>query len=379
MKDYLKNNKSILVFSSQAFSLMHFRLEMMTRFIMQGYTVHAAAPEEETIWSERFEAYGIHYHRILLDRNGENPFHDIRGYFSIKKLIKNVKPNIVFAYQAKTIIYGSIAAHICGIDEIYVLIAGLGSAFRNQDVNWKRKLVKNILSLEYRVALRYAKTIFFQNHDDSALFIDGKLVDAKKVKYMNGSGVNLEHFVRRPMPKERRVLFVGRFIRDKGLYEFLEAARVLKTKYPDVVFEIVGYYDSNPTAITQDHIQPYIDDGSIINHGKTEDIYPFLERCYVFVLPSYHEGTPKSVLEAMAVGRPIVTTDAPGCKETVEDGINGFLVDVGNARLLADRIELLLNDKELADKMGKMSYRIAANKYDVNIVNEQLLKDMELK
>jgi len=372
--------KRILVLSSQAFSLLHFRIDMMLRFVELGYEVYAAAPDSEEVWNKQLSLYGIHYDSFDLQRNGENPIKDIQGYFSIKKLIKNIKPDMVFAYQAKTVIYGTLAAHACGVTEIYDLIAGLGSVFRNAEKRWKQKLVKDILSLEYRTALKHAKIVFFQNHDDSKVFIDSRLVDANKVKYMNGSGVNIEHFVRQPMPQmqDKKVLFVGRYIADKGLREYLEAARLVKAKHPDITFEMVGYYDTNPSAIQPDFVQQFIDDGSVIDCGKQDDTYPYLKNCYTFVLPSYHEGTPKSVLEAMAVGRPIVTTNAPGCRETVENGVNGYLVDVGNSAQLADKIEKIICDEKIATLMAEESYRRAMEKYDVRKVNEQLILDMGL-
>jgi glycosyltransferase involved in cell wall biosynthesis len=379
-QDDLKPKKRILVLSSQAFSLLHFRLDMMLRFVELGYEVYAAAPDSEEEWSKQLSLHGIHYDSFELQRNGENPIKDIQGYFSVKKLIKAIKPDVVFAYQAKTVIYGTLAAHACGVTEIYDLIAGLGSVFRNAEKSWKRKLVKGILSLEYRTALKHAKVVFFQNHDDSKLFIDSSLVETGKIKYMNGSGVNTEHFIRQPMPQMqgKKVLFVGRYIADKGLHEYLEAARLVKTKHPDVTFEMVGYYDTNPSAVKPDFVQQYIDDGSVIDCGKQDDTYPYLKNCYTFVLPSYHEGIPKSVLEAMAVGRPIVTTNAPGCKETVENGVNGYLVDVGNSTQLADQIERIICNEKIAALMAEESYKRVMEKYDVRIVNEQLIMDMGL-
>lgn len=378
LSDDLKPKRRILVLSSQAFSLLHFRLDMMLRFIKLGYDVYAAAPDSEPEWSEKLGANGIYYNSFYLQRNGENPIKDIQGYFTLKKLIAQIKPDIVFAYQAKTVIYGTLAAHACGVTEIYDLIAGLGSVFRHSEKSWKRRLIKNILSVEYRAALKYAKVVFFQNHDDSKVFIDSKLTKPEKTKYMNGSGVNTEHFLRHPMPKEKKVLFVGRYIADKGLREYLEAARLLKAKHPEVVFEMVGYYDTNPSAIQPEYVQQYIDEGVVVDCGKQDDTYDYLKNCYAFVLPSYHEGTPKSVLEAMAVGRPIVTTNAPGCRETVEDGVNGYLVDVGNSAQLADQIEKIITDEKIAVLMAEESYRRVVEKYDVRKVNEQLTLDMGL-
>lgn len=368
----------ILVVSSQAFSLCQFRADMMKDFINAGHTVYAAAPDNEQEWAEKLYKIGVTYSSFYLERNGVNPLKDIKGYLSIRKIIKEIKPDLLFSYQAKTVIYGSLAAKSLGIKNIYALIAGLGSVFRGSNKGWKRQLVKVILGLQYKVALWCPKTVFFQNHDDSEKFTRNRLVSRKKVEFMNGSGVNLEHFKYTPMPEEKRFLFVGRLIGDKGIIEYLEAAKKVKEQHPEAIFDVVGYYDTNPTALSPEDLNKYFDIGIANYLGKQDDVYPYLASSYCFILPSYHEGTPKSVLEALAVGRPVITTDAPGCRETVVDGENGYLVSVADSDDLAKRITELIENETAAARMAKKSHELAAIKYDVRLVNKSLIEKMGL-
>ncbi|MDL2318925.1 glycosyltransferase family 4 protein [Eubacteriales bacterium OttesenSCG-928-A19] len=369
----------ILILSSQAFSLLHFRIDMMKAFLTEGHEVYAAAPDQEAHWTKDLHAHGVSYHPILIDRTGKNPFKDIRSFLSILSVIKTVSPQVVFCYQAKTVIYGLIASTVSRVPYRYALIAGLGSVFRNTDQSIRAVFVKYILTVQYRFALQFAKKVYFQNKDDAGEFIDNAIVKRNRVEYMNGSGVNLENFPKTMLPEENRFLFVGRLIMDKGILEYLEAARIVRRQVPESVFDVVGYYDTNPTAISPQLLKPYFDEGIAFFHGQQEDVYPFIARCRFFVLPSYHEGTPKSILEALAVGRPVLTTDAPGCRDTVESGINGYVVPPQNAKALAEKMLYLIEHPTVSLRMAEASYRKACEKYDVRFVNKQAIQSMELQ
>lgn len=366
----------VMVLSSYAPTLLFFREDMMLAMKNNGHEVIAVAPEPEKEWAERFEEIGIKYKSISkVERTGTNPIKDILGFFSILRVIKSEKPDKIFTYQAKTVIYGAIAARLSGEKEIYAMMGGLGSVFRNDG---KKSTTKEILKMEYKVAFALYKKIFFQNVDDYELMLKENLITPNQTQIINGSGVNLDKFIEKPLPVEPVFLFVGRIIRDKGVIEYIEAAKIVNGKYPGVKIQIVGYFDTNPTSIKKEEIQKYIDDGTIEYLGETNDVRPFLEKCSVYVLPSYHEGTPKSVLEAMATGRPIITTDAPGCRETVIDGVNGFLVPVMDSEALAEKMIWMIENKKEAEKMGQESLRICKEKFDVNKVNEVILKTMKL-
>lgn len=368
--------KKILVLSSQAFSLYQFRMDMMKSFIGKGYQVIAAAPDYDENIKKKISEHGIMCKEFYMERTGVNPINDIKGYISLIKLLKEIKPDKIFTYQAKTVIYGALAAKNVGIKEIYALVAGLGSVFRSEKNSFTSHFVKQILSLEYRVALRNSKIVFFQNHDDSKVFMNRRLVDSQKIKYLNGSGVNLQHFQKAKMPEKKIFLFVGRLIKDKGIIEYLNAARSVKAKHPGVVFNIIGYYDTNPSAVQPEYVEEFIKDGSVNYLGKKDDVYPWLKECYAFVLPSYHEGMPKSVLEAMAVGRAVITSDSPGCRETVIDGNNGYLIPVGDSKLLAERMTYLIENEEVTRQMAERSYELALQKYDVDKVDNEIMNLM---
>lgn len=368
----------IVVLSAQAFSVLKFRSDMISSFVRAGHEVIVGAPDTEEHWYRDIERLGAEYQRIRVNRTSINPIQDLSTLVSIMALLRREKPDLVFSYQAKTVIYGMIAAGICGVPKRYALIAGLGSAFRNTGHSMKAKALKAVLSLEYRIALRFAKKVFFQNQDDAAEFVGRRIVKKTQIEYMNGSGVNLDVFKQTAIPDENRFLIISRYIRDKGIIEYLEAARIVKQKYPEASFEMVGYYDPNPSALKPDELQPYFDQDIALNCGKQDDVTPYLNRCSVYVLPSYHEGTPKSVLEAMAVGRPIITTNAPGCRETVQDGVNGFLVEVKDVESLAEKMIWLIEHPTEAKNMGRRSREMVESRFDVRIVNKKLMDSMKL-
>lgn len=366
----------VMVLSSYAPTLVFFREDMMKAMINNGHEVIAAAPEAEEKWAHKFKDCKIKYVSIQgVERTGTNPIKDIIGFLSIFRSMMKEKPDKVFAYQAKTIIYGCLAAKILGIKEIYALMGGLGSIFRNQD---RKSIARYILKIEYKAAFYCCNKIFFQNKDDSQELINIGLIKENKIVMLNGSGVNLDKFTKKPIPQNTVFLFVGRIIKDKGIMEYIEAAKIVKRKFPDSRIQIVGYFDTNPTSIKKEEIINCVVEGTIEYLGATDDVRPFLEKCSVFVLPSYHEGTPKSVLEAMATGRPIITTDAPGCRETVINGLNGFLVPTKNIDELSDKMIWMIEHREEVEKMGQESLRICKEIFDVNKVNEVILKTMGL-
>ena len=369
-------NMKILVLSSNTNSLIQFRLDMMKSFQNRGYTVVAAgdAPEEE--WSDYFSAMGIRYRQIFVQRNGMNPKNDLKTLSSIKKLLQEERPDKIFAYQAKSIVYGGAAAKQLRIKEFYPLIAGVGSIFVSKGI--KIKIVRAILSLQYRHAMNKAPIVFFQNNDDVELFLKKKIVKRSQVCVINGSGVNLDIFTPMPLPEQTAFLSVSRLIKDKGVREYLSAARIVKERYPHTRFMLVGPFDSNPSAIKPEELKPYIDDNVIEYFGEQRDVRPYLGQCSVFVLPSYREGVPKTVLEAMASQRAIITTDAPGCRDTVIDGENGYLVPVGDAVALADKMIELLNSPDQIAVMAKKGRRIAEEKYDVNKINKNICDAMKM-
>ncbi len=367
----------IMVLSSHTASLFWFRLEMMKNWLSMGHSVLAVGNESEEVWGSKFAEFGVAYQRIAFDRNGINPIRDFRSFVAVWKYIRQEKPNKIFAYQAKSVVYGSIAARLNRISSFYPMIAGVGSIFIGS--GWKTQLVKSILILMYRLACSLSQAVFFQNRDDAALFIKHKIVKPEKIVMINGSGVNLDKFKSQPLPQQPRFLMIGRLIRDKGLIEYLNACELIKKDCPNIECDLVGPFDTNPSALTPEDLQPYID-RKIVNYwGEQTDVRPWLSQCQVFVLPSYHEGTPKTVLEAMATGRPIITCDVPGCRETVDPDVNGWLIPAKDSKALYVIMTKSISDYTLLEKMGKNSREIAERRFDVNQVNRTISRTMGLE
>lgn len=366
----------ILVLSSHTPSLFWFRMDMMKNFLELGHTVIAVAQENEQTWADRFLEQGIEYKQVFVNRNGINPLSDLRTLNELNKLIKEINPDKLFVYQAKTIVYGTLAASHNKITEVYQLVAGLGSVFRGDGL--KNKILVKILEFQYRIAFKRSKKVIFQNEDDLNLLLKRNLLKKNQIEKINGSGVNLEKFQPLPLPKEPAFLYIGRLIRDKGVMEYLEACKILKSKYNRVRCILVGPFDTNHSALQPEDLDYFITNGIVKYYGEIEDVRPYIAQCSTYVLPSYHEGTPKTVLEAMAMGRAVITTDAPGCRETVIDGVNGFLVEVKNVTQLVEKMELLMHNPQLNERMGNECLKMVRDKFDVRMVNAEICKIMGL-
>lgn len=366
----------VAVLSSFTTSLFWFRIDMMKSFKMMGCEVLAVGDGAESEWCGRFADLGIRYRQIPVQRNGTSPVRDLVTLRALNRLLKEEKPDKIFAYQAKTVIYGGMAASLNGIREFYPLVAGVGSVFLGDSL--KQKLIRSILVAEYKLGMRQAPKVFFQNRDDLKVFTDHNILPEHKAVMLYGSGVNVEKFTPSPLPVKPGFLCISRLIRDKGVVEYLEAARKLRQYRPGVKCVLVGPFDTNPSAIKPEELQPYIDDGSVEYVGEQKDVQPYLKNCTAYVLPSYHEGTPKTVLEAMACGRPSVTTDAPGCRETVTDGVNGWLVQVKDVDSLVAAMERILDEPNKTAQMAKESRRIAEDVYDVRKINQKIIETMKI-
>ena len=364
----------IAVLSSFTTSLFWFRIDMMRSFLDAGCEVLAVGDGPEAEWTGKFADLGIRYRQIPVIRNGTNPVRDLKTLAALVKLLREENPDKIFAYQAKTVIYGGMAAALNGIRDFYPLIAGVGSVFLGSSP--RQKLIRSILVAEYRLGMGRAPKVFFQNRDDLKVFTDAKILPEHKAVMLHGSGVNVDKFTPTPLPEQPGFLCISRLIRDKGVWEYLEAARQLHRRRPEVSCVLVGPFDTNPSAITPGELQPYIDDGSVLYLGEQKDVQPFLQGCTAYVLPSYHEGTPKTVLEAMACGRPAITTDAPGCRETVTDGVNGLLVPVKDVDAIVRAMEQMLDEPHRTAQMAAEARRIAEDHYDVRKVNAVIRKTM---
>lgn len=372
-----------LIIASAAPSFIGFRKPLIQALLAKGLTVHAAAPElltNERVKTE-LEGMGVILHDIPMARTGMNPLLDIKTLWALYRLMRRIKPHYAMSYTIKPVVYGGLAAWLARVPKRFSLITGLGYAFVD-DGSRKQQVINAIATRLYKHSLSHAHAVFFQNPDDEALFKQqGILRSSANSVVVNGSGVGIDEYPFTPLAENAvpHFLLIARLIADKGIREYAEAARIVKLQYPQVQFSLVRQLDVNPNAITQAELDAWVADGHITHHGYQSDVKPFIAASTVYVLPSfYREGTPRSVLEAMSMGRAIITTDAPGCRETVVDGENGFLVPVKNAQALADAMLKFIEQPELAASMGKRSREIAEQKYDVGIVNKQMLDGMGL-
>jgi glycosyltransferase involved in cell wall biosynthesis len=347
--------------------------------IAHGHEVHAAGPSSDIDTSNWLKKRGVEYHTVPFDRAGLSVTRDIQTFWALRRVVGDLKPDVLLAYTIKPVIYGILVAALARIKRRYALITGLGYAFIDGDNSRKRQVVRVVAMAFYALALRFATQTFFQNRDDAELFRVKRLTPSRiQPIVVNGSGVDIDRFQATPIPTAARFLMISRLVADKGVGEFVNAARAVKRLYPHVKFDLVGPEDPNPAAISLDLVNEAVRDGVLNYHGATNNVIPFLTAASVYVLPSYREGIPRSVLEAMAMGRAVITTDTPGCRETVIDGDNGFLVPVRDADTLARTMERFIEDHELKLRMGKRSREICESKYDVRKVNAEMLHYMHL-
>lgn len=374
----------VLVLASLPESLVNFRLPLLKSMQALGYEVHVAAPgiDKADDVLRVLSPLNIVSHDIHLKRAGLNPFSDVLGFFDIFSVLRRVRPDIFFAYTVKPVIYGNLAAWFSGVPKIVSLITGLGYAFQEDKKFGLRRFVNQLVRRLYKFSLCHSDLVFFQNPDDQALFKFMDIMTSRvRSVVVNGSGVDIHQYSLSPIPAGRTgssttFLLIARLLGDKGVREYVQAARRMKARYPETVFRLVGWLDENPDAIHEQELQGWVAEGVVEYPGRLSDVRPAIADCTVYVLPSYREGTPRTVLEAMAMGRPIITTDAPGCRETVVDGDNGFLVPVKAVDELVAAMEKFVLFPELVGNMGNRSREIAESKYDVNAVNAVMLREM---
>lgn len=363
-----------LLIASFAESLVTFRGQFIVALQARGFEVHVAAPgiPEGSAARSRLEALGVVAHNIKLQRTGTSPFADLYCLAELYSLLQATKPHYVLAYTAKPIIYGLMAARMARVPSRTALITGLGYAFQD---GGRRGLVGKLVKRLYAMTLKNVQHVIFQNPDDELLFREAGILGKQTLScVVNGSGVDLEHFkLTPPASGGLRFIMIARLLGNKGVREYVEAARQIRRKYPDVGFDLAGWIDDGPDSIHHTELDSWIADNTISFLGRLDDVRPAIAESSVFVLPSYREGTPRTVLEAMAMGRAIITTSAPGCRETVVDGEGGFLVPIRSAHSLSIAMEKFVLDRSLATRMGLKSRQLAEAKYNVHIVNQHML------
>lgn len=367
--------KKFILVSPKNRTVYNFRGELIQRIIKEGYEVIATGPDIDDV--NKIEELGARFVLIPMNKTGTSVFDDLKYAKRLTDLFKQEKPDVTLGYTVKPAIYGAIAAKRAKVPNINSMITGGGYALTAKTL--KAKVIGIIVKTLYRIGLRKVDHVIFQNHDDLNEFCDRKMVKREKCAFVNGSGVNLEKFERAPYPEQTAFFMLSRLLKSKGVCEYLEAARMVKDKHPDVHFYILGKYETAmQDAVDKEYVEQFIHDGIVERFEETTDVRPYYSMCSVYVLPSYREGTPRTVLEAMAMNRPVITTDTQGCRETVIDGENGFLVPVKNAKAVADKMIWFIENQNMISVMGDKSRTLAEKKFDVNLVNQAMVEYMNL-
>lgn len=348
---------------------------MIKAIIAKGYDVIVTGPDQTDV--DKIEALGARFVEIPMNKTGTSIIGDLKYCQALTRLFQQEKPDVTLGYTVKPCIYGAIAAKRAGVKNINSMITGGGYTFVATSL--KAKILGMIVRTLYRIGLKRADHVIFQNNDDLNEFCDCGLIKRDKCFVVNGSGVNMEHFTPAPFPQQLTFLMISRLLKSKGVREYLEAARIVKQKHPEVRFMLLGKYETNmQDALPKEYVQKFIEDGIVERFEETDDVRPYYAQCSVYVLPSYREGTPRTVLEAMAMGRPIITTDANGCRETVQDTVNGFLVPIKDIKKTADAMEQFVEHPLYVTSMGEMSKIYCHDKYEVTLVNREILSGINI-
>jgi glycosyltransferase involved in cell wall biosynthesis len=369
----------VVVAGAYARSLVMFRGPLLAALVARGHDVIAIAPDGDETTRATLAAMGVDLVRVPMQRAGLDPRADVRTVAALVRCFRDLRPDAVLAYTIKPVVWGGIAARIARVPRRFAMITGFGYAFQGQDRLRRRALAAAVRGL-YRAGLAGCDAVFFQNPDDRRDFADMRLLPATaRVEVVRGSGVDVDHYAVAPRPAgPPSFLYVGRLVTEKGLLDYVEAARRVRARHPAARFRVVGGVDSNPSSVKPAEIEAWVREGVIEWAGELADVRPEIARASVLVLPSYREGTPRSVLEAMSMGRAVITTDVPGCRETIVDGVEGRLVPPRDPAALAAACRAMFTDTEATERMGAAGRRRVEALYDARVVAARMVDVMGL-
>ena len=372
---------TIAVVCSYTVSLVNFRYRLLAAMVENGHEVVAFGPEDDAPTIEALAAIGVRFVQIPMARAGLNPLEDLRTLAALYRELRRLSPDLILSYTMKPIVYGLIAARLAGIKRRHALVTGLGYVFSGDETNPRLPHTRRLATWLYRIALRGDGRVFVYNQADADDIRAGRMVsDPARIVAVPGSGVDLQRYAASEVPEGPPIfLMVARLLREKGAREFVEAAGLLRPRHPQTRFQILGPQDPGPLAIPRDEIDRWVAEGTVEYLGETADVRPYLAASTVFVLPSYYrEGLPRSILEALATGRAVITADLPGCRDAIVEGENGVLVPPRDPAALAAAMQRFIDDPNLARTMGKRSLEFARQRFDVEAVNRLLLTEMDL-
>ena len=358
----------VLICSNYAWTIYNFRLPLIRALKNSGYRVEIVTQFDG--YEKEFSKEVDRVHGLFISRKGANPFIDLITFFHIFSLLVKTRPVLFLSFSIKPVIYGSIASKLLRVPTI-AMITGLGTAFITD--NWITKIAKEL----YRIALSSVSTVFFQNLDDKNLFLSNRLVHPKACRMSPGSGVDLVRFRQTKLPNKGKITFllIARLLRDKGVKEFVEAATAVSSEIPNTEFQLLGPLGvESRTAISSAQIAEWEKNSAVVYLGQTDDVVDYIDRATCIVLPSYREGTSRVLLEAAAMGRPIITTDVPGCREVVEQGENGFLCKPKDSIDLKNKmIKMASISHGKRQEMGEKGRKKIEKEFDQDIVSRLYL------
>jgi len=363
-----------VIAANSAWNIANFRAPLIKALLKDGWQVVALAPEDGSVAA--LEALGAEFVPIAIASSGTSPIGDARLFARYLRILQRIRPRLFLGFTVKPNVYGSIAAHLLGI-RVINNISGLGTAFMKPGpLNW-------LVSRLYKLSLRGSARVFFQNPHDRDLFLSRRLVRVAQAAVIPGSGIDLERF--KPPAEARkqdvpfRFLFIGRLLRDKGLVEYAEAARLLRPSWPDVEFAVLGFAGSeNPSVVPLSEVGRWQDEQLVTYLGETDDVRPFIADSDCIVLPSYREGLPRSLLEGAAMARPMIATDVPGCRDVVVNGENGFLCEPRSASSLASTMEAMLRlSPDERRGLGRKARTTVESRFDQALVSGAYLQELK--
>ncbi|QFR33440.1 glycosyltransferase family 4 protein [Ancylobacter sp. TS-1] len=364
----------IFVLASYAPSLLNFRGPLLRELLAEGHRVSVAAPQIDPQLRQRMESFGISVFEVPLERTGLGIVADLMFYRAVRHLMNKLRPDRLLTYTIKPNIWGAFAAYSAGVPSV-AMVTGLGYVFTETDVrpSLRERAARLIARKLYRVTTARNRSVIFQNPDDRRDFINaGCLADPSKARLVHGSGVDLDHYARAPLPGQPVFLMIARLVSAKGVRDYARAALELRRQRSAARFQLAGPLDGGPDSIAVSELDGWIASG-LEYLGPLDDVRPAIAGAQVFVLPSYREGTPRAVLEAMAMGRAIITTDTPGCRETITHGSEGLLVPPRDPWALAAAMIHLAGSIELSAAMGERAFERARMKYEVHAVNRAVI------
>ena len=370
----------VVIIGTVASSFYGFRADLIRTLLKKGHKVYAFTSEYTAEDLKKIENLGATPITYTLNRGGLNPLADIIATYQLSKKIKAINPDLVFSYFSKPVIFGTLAAKLAKAPRVVGMLEGLGYTFTEQPegLSKKTKLIKKIQIFLYKIALPQLDQLIFLNPDDPKDLLEKYAINVKNVEVLGGIGLNLQDYPYQPLSNIHlplKFLFIGRLLKEKGIHEFVQAANLVKKIYPDTEFTVLGAIDRhNLGALQQTDLDTLISSNIIQYPGHVSNIKDWIADSHVFVLPSYREGVPRSTQEAMAIGRPVITTDVPGCRDTVIDGVNGFLVPKWNPQALVEKMIYFIEHPEQVRMMGDQSHKIAIEKFDAKKVNQHLLE-----